>query len=287
MKNKKYKVVSIHASNICDMGCPFCYKKKGDIKPNEKLFYGLPKYLKQITNQVAMGGGEITLFPEFVKKFGKECKKNNLILNITTNGRQLMKMDDKELKEVLKDITLLSISFDEYKVKTKKDLDNYIKLVQRIKKLTKTQVGSNLLVNEKMFENKGINFIKIVDNLFKIGIDRVFALSPKNIPCPDILKFKLIYQYLTIKYEHFYIDDMSKMVLEEGKYSNWKNKCHRGTGLISINEDGGISSCSFAEPFTYIKKPSDILKLNIPKAEMGTKYCPFLNNKNGTQNKNR
>jgi MoaA/NifB/PqqE/SkfB family radical SAM enzyme len=279
MKNKKYKVVSLHPYTACNMNCPFCYKKQ-DCKVKEKprkFWYDLIPYLKQLTNQVAVGGGEPTTNIPFVKKFSALCKKSDLLCNITSNGRILMDLNDRELKDVLKNITMISISFDEYKIKTQKDLNNYIQLVKRIKDITKCQVGSNLLVNKKTFENKGINFIKLVDNLFRIGINRVFALCPKNIPCPDILKFKLIYQYLSIKHKHFYIDDATKMVLEEGKYSNWKKSCHRGKGLISINEDGGVSSCSFAKPFTYIKKPSDILNLKIPKEEIECHSCPFLN----------
>ena len=283
MKNKKYKVISLHPYlRGCNLDCDFCYVSKIKTKNTKprKFWYDLIPFFTKLTNQIALGSsGEPFMDIPFVKKFGVLCKKNKIILNVTSNGRVLMDLTDRELKNNLKNITMISLSFDDYKIKIKQDLRNYIKLVKRIKKLTKTQVGSNLLVNKKMFENKGINFIKIVDMLFKMGVNRVFALVMKNYSCPDILKFKFIYQYLTIKYEHFYIDDASKCVLEEGKYSNWKNKCHRGTGLISINEDGGISTCSFAQPFTYIKKPSDILNLKIPKTELGTTYCPFLNRK--------
>lgn len=273
---KKFKCISIHASNICDLKCPFCYKEKGDIKPNESLFLRLPKYIKEITNQVALGGGEITLFPEFVKKFGKECKKKNLILNITSNGRPLMEMNDEDLKELLQDITMISLSHDNYKIKTKKDFKNYSRLVKRIKKITKTQVGCNLLIDKNLLSQNGLKFKKLVDDLFEMGINRVFALCPKNMKCPDILKVKLIYQFLSIKYKYFFVDDCTKMIITEDKYSDWKETCHRGGGLISIDESGGVSTCSFTEPFTYIKKPQDILKIKIPKDETNCHNCPFL-----------
>ena len=177
----------------------------------------------------------------FIKKFGTLCKKNNLLFNVTSNGRILMDLTDRELKSVLKDITMVSLSCDDYKTKTNKDLMNYGKLVQRIKNLTDTQVGSNLLINEKMFKGKGIDFVKTVDLLFRMGVNRVFAITPKNIPCPDILKFKSVYQYLTIKHKHFYLDDLGKMILEEGKYSNWKHKCHYGEGFNFFFFDAGLN----------------------------------------------
>ncbi len=280
---KRFSCIALHPYlKGCNLNCDFCYVNKiktRNTKPRE-FWYDLIPHLKQLTNQIALGSnGEPFMDIPFVKKFSALCKKNKLICNVTSNGRLLMNLNDKELKETLKNITLLSISYDNYKIQTKEDLDNYIKLVKRIKKNTKCQVGSNLLVDEKMFGKNGLGFKKVVDNLFKIGCDRIFALCPKNIPCPDILKFKLIYQYLSIKHKHFYVDDLTKMVLTEKSYSNWKNKCHRGKGLISINENGGVSSCSFAEPFICIKKPSDILNLKIPKEEMGCNSCPFLNRK--------
>ena len=48
----------------------------------KELFLGLPRYLQDITNQVALGGGEPTLYPELVKQFAQECKNYDLICNL-------------------------------------------------------------------------------------------------------------------------------------------------------------------------------------------------------------
>lgn len=282
---KKYKVISLHPHlKGCNLNCPFCYVNKTKTK-NQKLrkfWYDLIPYMAKLTNQIALGSdGEPFMDIPFVKKFSKECKNNELICNVTSNGRLLMDLDDRELKDILKNITLLSISFDNYKIKTKQDLKNYIQLVKRIKKITKCQVGSNLLINKDMFEKNGLKFKILVDNLFMIGVDRVFALSPKNIPCPDILKFKLIYQILSVKHKHFYIDDCSKMILEEEKYFNWCKSCHYGKGFISINENGIITGCSFDcsdKALLKLKNPKDILKITKikPKERFS---CPYLNRK--------
>jgi len=277
-KNKKmFKVVSIHPTNVCNLNCSFCYKGKGDIEPDEKFWCKMPKYLKEITNQVAMGGGEIFLFPEFIKKFSKRCIDNDLICNITSNGRPLMKMSDKLLKKILSNIKMVSISFDKEKIKTSEDLTNYMNLVNRIKKLTKCEVGCNLLVDSNMFEKEGLVLYRLVNYLFKIvGVDRIFALSLKNYPCPDILKHKDIYKALSMKYRNFFVDDLSRMIIDNNSYEDWKVPCHRGLDMISIQENGGISTCSFAKSFTYLKEPKDLLSIEIPKEEMGVSSCPFL-----------
>jgi len=208
----------------------------------------------------------------------KRCKKQGLLFNVTSNGRLLMAIGDKELKETLKDITMLSISYDDYKVQTKQDQDNYLNLVKRIKSLTKTQVGANLLINQKMFERGGRGLIETVDLLFRGGVDRVFYLGLKNMPLPDILKFKHLYALLTMKYKHFYVDDMQKMVLQEGSYGNWKHSCHFGKDLISIDETGRVYGCSFCpqnEALIKIEKPSDLMK--ITKVKVCERFnCPYL-----------
>lgn len=278
MVKKKYGVVSIHYTTECNMNCFFCYKTKSCKKDEKPLsfWYSLVPEIKKVSNQIALGGGEPFINIPFVEKFGEVCKKNDVILNVTSNGRFLMELDDDELKRALKNITLISISYDEYKIQTCDDLINYKTLVKRIKRHTSCQIGSNLLINPKMFKGSAEGFKTTVEMLFEVGCDRVFALCPKNMVCPDILKFKAIYQYLTIKYEHFYVDDLTKMILNENKYSGWENKCHKGRDLISIDEKGGVSSCSFANPFIYLKKAKDLSTLEIPKCEGGLHNCPYL-----------
>lgn len=276
---KKFSVISLHCFTECNMNppCKFCYKKRTDksLEKPEQFWFDLIPYISRLTEQVAQGGGEIFLRPEFVKKFGKLCKKHKLIYNVTSNGKLLMKMNDKELKEVLKDVTMVSLSYDSEKIKTKQDLTDYVKLIQRIKKLTKCQVGSNLLVEKSLTEGNGLKLLATVIGLFDAKVDRIFCLSMKNHPT-DILKIRDMYIYLTKKYKHFYVDDASKMIIENNSYDNWKGVCHRGKSLISIGETGGISTCSFASPFVYLKEPKDLLKIKIPKCEKGTNSCPFL-----------
>jgi len=280
---KRFKVISIHYTTACNMDCPFCYKSKSNRKDDKPLqfWYDLVPYISKLSDQIALGGGEPFTNIPFVKNLGKICKKNRVLLNVTSNGRLIMGLNGKELKEILKNITMISLSFDDYKIQTKENLDNYINLVKKIKKHTKCQVGSNLLINEKMFGKNGLGFKKVVDTLFKMGCDRVFALCPKNIPCPDILKFKLIYQMLSIRYEHFFVDDLSKMILEEGKYFNWCKSCHYFQDIISISEKGQITGCSFDgedKSLLELKKPKDILKIKNIKVK-DRFDCPYLNRK--------
>ncbi|GAI41870.1 unnamed protein product, partial [marine sediment metagenome] len=198
--------------------------------------------------------------------------ENKLILNVTSNGKLLIPLKDKDLKEVLKNITMISLSFDNYKIKDMKDFKEYYNLVKRIKKLN-IQVGSNYLVES----DNQLMFIRKIETLFKMGVDRVFALCLKNIPT-NILSMKKAYTYLTLKYKHFYIDDLTKQILEEDKYKDWCKECHYFKDLISINEKGFITGCSFDDEnkaLLKLENPEDILKIVGIQGEKRFS-CPYL-----------
>jgi len=256
---KRFKVVAIHFTQECNFNCHFCYREDGEETMDEKLFLGLPEYLSQITEQVAIGGGEPTLFPEMVSKFAKECKKYDLICNITTNGYAIRKWSDKEIKKFSENLTMVSVSLDKEKMRYWKNMDEYIKVVKKLQKYS--LVGCNLLIDEDMF--KDAIFVRLVEYLFKKGIDRVFALYPKNAYFVDILPYKDYYLYLSTIYPKFYIDDLTYMILDEERYSNWKEPCHYGKDIISIDEKGRVTGCSFSDEFKLtLRKPEDILKVN-------------------------
>jgi len=282
----KFNVIACHpytakGSYGCNMNCPFCYvpRKRTEKTKDYEFWYGLIPFFKQLTPQVAMGAdGEPFMDIEFIKEFSRRCKEIGLIYNVTTNGRLLMNISDEELKDALKSVTLISISWDSYKVKTTRDMANYFKLVQRIKKLTGCQIGCNLLIDVDM------KIIPLVRYMFEfVGVHRVFALYPKNSPIIDIHKLIPQYAYLSAVYEHFYVDDLSKQMFENRNYDNWKTTCHRGKGLISVDSEGGVCTCSYAKPYIYLDKPEDIMKLDIPEEEKGRNFCPFLGEKKQEQ----
>jgi hypothetical protein len=83
---------------------------------------------------------------------------------------------------------------------------------------------------------------------------------------------------LTYKFKSFYADDMTKMVMEESSYGNWKHSCHYGKDLVSINELGEITGCSFdcsKDALLKLEKPNDLMK--ITKVKVCERFnCPYL-----------
>ena len=127
-----------------------------------------------------------------------------------------------------------------------------------------------------MLFNKDGNLIKVSEILFDKGFDRVFSLYPKNEQGPDILEKKHYFEYLSTKHPDFYIDDLTFKILNEGKYKDWSKPCHYGRDIISINEKGQVSGCSFSNDYKLtLEKPSDILKINDVCFE-DRFTCPYL-----------
>jgi MoaA/NifB/PqqE/SkfB family radical SAM enzyme len=246
---------------------------------DKQFWINLMEHAKKLTDQIACGAnGEPFMDVQFIKDLAAEAKKQGLLFNVTSNGRLLMLMADGELRDALKDITLISLSYDDFKVQTQADQDNYLNLVKKIHAITGCEVGANLLISQKMFDNHGKGLLEIVDLLFKGGIDRVFCLGLKNMPLPDILRFKHLYMLLTAKYENFYVDDCSRMVIKENSYTDWKHSCHYGKEMVSIDENGIITGCSFdcsKDSLLKLDKPSDLL--NITKVKICERHnCPYL-----------
>jgi MoaA/NifB/PqqE/SkfB family radical SAM enzyme len=266
---KRFKVVSIHFCNDCNLKCEMCYRKKreGAQKPFS-FFRELIPHLAQMTDQIACGGGEPFLHPQQVMELAKDCRKNGILMNVTTNGTQPM-------TDYVKDIEMVSVSFDRYKRPTMGDVVKYCETIHELKK--HTRVGVNLLIDKSMFAPKRI-FPKLVNTFFYSGAERVFALYPKNWEFIDILPHTDIYGALSAVYEHFYVDDLTNMILREQRYSGWVNPCHYGKDLVSINEFGEVTGCSFDGPdhaLIKLDKPADILRVLDVKMEE-RRSCPYL-----------
>jgi MoaA/NifB/PqqE/SkfB family radical SAM enzyme len=242
---------------------------------DKKLMLELPKYLSKITPQVAVGGGEPLMEPLLLTQFAHECRRNGLICNVTSNGSQISKWTDEQLQNVLKDITMVSLSWDAFK-QTMISEKTIIKTAGRIKKLG-IEVGMNLLMDKILFYETEAT----IERLFMIVMaafhtfDRVFALYPKNMPLGvDILEHKIIYEILTTMYKHFYVDDLTNKILTEGY--EWKTPCHYGNNIVNIDLDGSVHGCSFSpELLLQITDPRDVLKLaELPK--QNRMKCPYL-----------
>lgn len=269
---KRFDCASIHLFKECNMNCSFCYRPKEHREEKTLQFWKeLIPYFKELEiPQVAAGGGEPLMRPNWIKELAKTCKENGLYFNFTTNGKLIQKVP----LDTFKDVSMISISFDSEKIK---DALDYVEFCDNIEYLQlnypSLRIGVNYLCDEvgiKMLDFWTKQFLEYHK------LDRVFALCPKNIKT-NILKYRLKYIALTAKYPTFMVDDLTKSIIESGKYSSWKHPCHFGK-IVSIDEEGNVGGCSFdlgKVNCLKLKDPRDILSLkNITFKERFS--CPYL-----------
>ncbi|MBD3211610.1 MAG: radical SAM protein [Candidatus Lokiarchaeota archaeon] len=89
-------LIDLSLNNECNMQCPFCYMSakplgKGDIISMEDFNYLLLRMKEARVLQIALGGGEPTLHPNFTQILKKLRKEADIIPNYTTNGSNLTK----------------------------------------------------------------------------------------------------------------------------------------------------------------------------------------------------
>ncbi|MDO4536053.1 MAG: radical SAM/SPASM domain-containing protein [Clostridium perfringens] len=111
---KRFKKVYIEITNVCNLSCNFCPKTKRKLKfMNREEFSHIIKEVKPYTDYIYFHlMGEPTL-NENIEYFLEESYKNNLKVNITTNGTLLSKVSDKLInKKALRQINISLHSFE-------------------------------------------------------------------------------------------------------------------------------------------------------------------------------
>jgi organic radical activating enzyme len=142
-------------------------------------------YLAKLDPQIALGGGEPLLYPEIIQETAQTAHEAGLLVNFTTNGKLFDQMTDSEIYTTLYHISMISISFENYKWE---DFSKpYHAVVQRIRKIMKfpfkmsensfspdstakapLQIGCNLLLDSSMVENQMEKFLQTVSWLLCI-----------------------------------------------------------------------------------------------------------------------
>lgn len=87
-------LIDLSLNNYCNLTCDFCYMSAKPITGGEHLSIPdfnllLEKMVQSRVLQIALGGGEPTLHPQFIEILKKLRTEGNIIPNYTTNGTNL------------------------------------------------------------------------------------------------------------------------------------------------------------------------------------------------------
>ncbi len=225
------------------------------------FFLDFPKIAQQINiPQIALGGGEPTLFPQFIKQFASKCKKYGIIVNLTTNGYNI----SPEILPFLQDFTMISFSFDAFKVQNVNDAQILFEKMDLMREAGKI-VGVNILLDEKTISN-----LDLIIGEIQQHADRLYFLQKKPSTINDGQELKIRLLKHKLFFPEIYVDDCLQM------FFGHKESCERGKGIISINPTGEVSYCSFDRPFAQLSQARDLISiLNLHYPQEKTTSCPY------------
>lgn len=184
---KKFKKVYIEITNVCNLSCNFCPKTSRKLSfMNEKSFEYVAESIKPYTDYAYFHLMGEPFLNENLKKFLDISKKNELKINITTNGTLI-----NNVKEVLLNSSALrqiNISLHSFEANEEQvDFNDYINnIVNFVKEATeKTNIICslrlwNLDTKYTASNNMNIDIFKLLEREFEIDCDLKEKLREKN-----------------------------------------------------------------------------------------------------------
>ncbi len=259
-------LLSLHFTFECDRHCTFCYMKAKNISAMSirdlAFFMEFPRVARTLKiSQIALGGGEPTLFPTFLHEFSMECKNQNIALTLTTNGANVTEENADDLRL----FSLVSFSIDSEKVKEFPDLANIFRKIEILKRRN-INTGVNLLLDDGIIGN-----LFNLTSLIKKYTENVYflQLKPSNVVETESLKKALL--QLRLFHSNLFIDDSLQLSF------GTKECCSRGREFVSVSPYGDLSYCSFDQPFASLHEATDLgnlLEKHYPREK--TTRCPFI-----------
>lgn len=166
------RIVSIALTNVCDLKCQFCYAPKNRETLNLEELKQLCKILDDLgVLEITFGGGEPTLYPNFIEL----CKwiwHNTLLgISFTTHGH---KLDENFVREISGNISIIRISIDGIEPRYSEIRGKSLNvLLEKISYLTKKiPFGINCVVSK----NETIELENVIELAIEIGAENVLII---------------------------------------------------------------------------------------------------------------
>lgn len=235
---KRFKKVYIEITNVCNLSCNFCPKTKRKLKfMNKEDFSHIIKEVKPYTDHIYFHlMGEPTL-NENIEYFLEESYKNNLKVNLTTNGTLLNKVSDKLINA--KALRQINISLHSFEANEKTvEFEEYINNVTDF--INKARENSNIICsirlwnmdNEDLKGANGLNndILKMLEN----NLDLDFSLGKRLQESKGIKLKDKVYLNMAEKFEW---PDADRLALGDEVF------CYGLRNQIGILADGTVVPC--------------------------------------------
>ena len=265
---RKFKKVYIEITNVCNLSCNFCPKTKRKYKfMNKEEFTYILEQVKPFTDHIYFHLMGEPLLNENIEGFFEECHKNELMVNLTTNGTLLNKNSEKLINA--KSLRQVNISLHSFEAnESNVELYEYINRVTDF--INEAREKSDIICAIRLWnmdneELKGANKLNLeILNLLEKNLNLDFSLA-ENLQ--ETHKIKLKDKVYLNMAEKFNWPDISINSIGEEVF------CHGLRNQVGILVDGTVVPCCldsegtielgnvFKEPFVSIlegKRASDI-----------------------------
>lgn len=266
------ELADISITNRCDRGCDFCYR---DAKPNG-IFMSLDNYKKVLTElpntfQLALGGGEPTLHPDFIEILRTTRKDFDRIPNYTTNGQHLT---DDIIEATKKYCGAVAVSFsldDEWMEPTRRFIAAGVKTNVHFVVSNRTIIKAREILEDNVVQ--GINAIVFL--LFKpIGRGlKDWELDESSAHTEFFLKdaFSLKQK---VGFDSCFMRIIRNAEMRGWIKPNWVNldSCESGRFSVFIDENLMVRPCSFCAGDKYAES---LIDKSFEEIWYGSKFDEF------------
>lgn len=177
-KPSRPDLVDLKITNCCDVGCTFCYQ---DSKPNGKhaTFNNISNIVKAMSEaevfEIAIGGGEPTLHPEFIKILN-EIKRHGMVANFSSKNYKYF--TDTNLNQLYSKIGAVGIS-----VSSVADAEQYMDIITRRAQVNTSGMPfvTRIMMHYILDQHPMSNLVEILNVLGRAkGIDHHILLLGKK-----------------------------------------------------------------------------------------------------------
>ncbi|MEG2985602.1 MAG: radical SAM/SPASM domain-containing protein [Peptostreptococcaceae bacterium] len=235
---KRFKKVYIEITNVCNLSCDFCPKTKRKYKFMDKgEFNHIIAQIKPFTEQIYFHLMGEPLLNENIEHFLKESSKNDLKVNLTTNGTLLNQNSDKLLNS--KSLRQVNISLHSFEANEKNgELEEYINNVTEF--VNKASASKNIICSIRLWnmDNEDLKGANGLNNdilkMLEKNLNLDFSLGEK---LQEVNKIKLKDKVYLNMAEKFEWPDIEIASMGEDVF------CHGLRNQIGVLADGTVVPC--------------------------------------------